>query len=187
MGLKDGYEAWVPYAHRGLVGFVDLVVDKNGRKFLFEFLSGVKNMEKAVKNTKLKAKIYKKAESASGSIDSYLVLKDREPNRKAVVQNEEMLKTQPFGILFFDGERTVSYSGTKERVPRVFQTRGVELETSALNYLIGKPNHEKMEEAILNLEDLPETIDRDFVEKVERYIQVKGMPPEGASALELKR
>ena len=72
-------------------------------------------------------------------------------------------------------------------MPRLFQTRGVELETSALNCLIEKPNHEEIEEAILNLEDLPETIDRRFVEKVERYVQVKGIPPEGTSTLELKR
>lgn len=187
MGLENDYEVWVPYTHRGFIGFVDLVVDRKKKTFLFEFLSKAKNMERAVKNTKLKAKIYREGETATKPVDSYLVLEDGEPNRRAIVQNEKMLKTQPFGILFFDGERTVSYSGTRERVPRVFQTKGVELETSALNYLIEKPNHEEIEEAILNLEGLPETISRDFVEKVERYIQVKGIPPEGTSSLELKR
>lgn len=187
MNLESNYETWVPYLHRGLVGFADLIVNRGGKKFLFEFVPEVKELEKIVKNTKLKEKIFREAKNETESLGSYIVLHDSESNRGAIIRNERLLETQPFGLLFFDGERTVSYSGTKERVPRIFQTKGVELETSALNYLMGKPNHEEIEEAILNLENLPETVDKNFVERVERYIHVKGIPSEGTSSLTLSR
>lgn len=186
-GVGSDYEVWAPYIYHGLIGFVDLVLIRKERTFLFEFLPKVKEMEKAVKNTKLKAKIFRKKKEVTKTVDSYMVLEDKEENRKVVVQNDSMLENQPFGILFFDGEKTVSYSGTKRRVPRLFQTRGVELERSALAYLIEKPNHEEIEEAILNLTELPETIDREFVKGVERYVKVKGVPPKDTSSLVLKR
>lgn len=181
------YEVWAPYIYRGLVGFVDLVVRRKKRTFLLEFLTGVEEMERTVKSIKLKTKIFKEKRGTTQSINAHMVLEDKKANREAVIQNGALLEHQPFGILFFDGERTVSYSGTKERVPRLFQTRGVELEKDALEYLIGEPNHEEIERAVLNLEDPPETIDRKFVERVKRYIQVKGVPSEGTSSLVLKR
>lgn len=187
MELGSHSQVWEPITYRGLIMFADLVVGGEEKTLLFEFLSKIEGIEKAVKKTKLKAKVFREKKDETESIDPYMVLEDTEKNRGIVIQNEPMLENQPFGILFFDGEKTVSYSETKKRVPRLFQTRGVELERSALAYLIKKPNHDEIEEALLNLNDLPETIDREFVKQVERYIKVKGIPPEGASTLKLKR
>ncbi|KXA89904.1 hypothetical protein AKJ61_01835 [candidate division MSBL1 archaeon SCGC-AAA259B11] len=104
--LKDNYEVWTPCKCRGMIVFIDLLVENGSRISLFEFSDRVKNIERSAKMVKLKTEILSQEKSPkSRPIRSYLVLKEGKKNRKTVLQQEPLLEGQPFEVLFLgDGK-----------------------------------------------------------------------------------
>lgn len=170
----ENYEAWVPYSHHGIVGFIDLVIERGSEISLFKFARNAKKLEKLIKNFKLEIIVYPKSSNiTSKEISSYLVFEDSKKNRKKVLSHEKLLKQQPFDIMFLDEDkgRMESIFELRESLPRLFQTRKIRLDDEALDELITNPMHDKIERALINLEDPPEEISRKLVRKTERYIE----------------
>jgi hypothetical protein len=58
------------------------------------------------------------------------------------------------------------------------------LEDYAVEELISRSNHDQIEDAILNLDDPPTVVNRDFVRKMARYVRRYDKPPKDMEALE---
>ncbi|KXB04791.1 hypothetical protein AKJ50_02015 [candidate division MSBL1 archaeon SCGC-AAA382A13] len=183
----DDYEIWVPYFYHGIVGFIDLVVEGGSEISLFKFTRNTKKIEKVVKSLKLEKSVYPKSRNVTSkkNIQSYLVIEDGRKNRKSILSQEELLRKQPFEILFLDKgrNRIESIFELRDSLPRLFQTRNIRLNDEALEELITNPNHLRVERAILNLEDPPDEITGELVKKTERYIKRNDEPPENTESL----
>lgn len=130
---------------------------------------------------------YKKSQSQeTKNIDSYLVVIDNKRNRKAIFYHYTLLAEQPFEILFLNkGKGTIeSVSEMKENIPRLFQTKKIELRNDALKKLISNPNHDEIQRTILDSDNLPDTITGELVEKIDRYLKANEQPPENIASLE---
>lgn len=185
--FREDYEVWVPYIHRGIVGFIDLVIESNEEISIFKFVDEAKKIENSVKSLKLERAIYPKARDASSkNIESYLVLSDSRKNRKIVLSKYSLLGNQPFEILFLNQEEgyVESISELKDMLPRIFQTKDMELDDGALKRLISKPNHTKIERAILNCDGSPKKITEDLIEKTDRYVKRNDKLPEEFTSIE---
>ncbi|KXA93139.1 hypothetical protein AKJ66_02725 [candidate division MSBL1 archaeon SCGC-AAA259E22] len=189
INLKDNaenYEVWVPYSYHGILGFIDLIIEKGSEISIFKFARDAKNIEKIVKNFKLEITVYPKTrETSSKNIGSYLVFEDSKQNRRKVLSEKKLLEKQPFEIMFLNEEknRIESIFKLRDSLPRLFQTRKIRLNEEALQELITNPNHNQIERAILNLEDPPETITRELVRETERYIERKDEFPSNTETL----
>lgn len=182
----ENYEVWVPYFHRGIVGFIDLIIDSGSEISIFKFAEKAKEIEKVVKSLKLESSVYPKSRNiTSKDINPYLVIKDGEKNRKTILSQETLLSKQPFDLLFIDKERrrVESIFELRDSLPRLFQTRNIRLDDDALDYLITKPNHSRIESAIVGLEDPPDIITKEFLQKIERYLRKNEEPPEDTDSL----
>ncbi len=170
----ENYEPWVPYSHQGIVGFIDLVIERPSEISLFKFSREAEKIEKIIKNFKLEIIVYPKSRNmASKEIKSYLVFEDSKKNRRKVLSQEKLLKKQPFDIMFLDKDRgrIESIFELRDSLPRLFQTRKIRLEPRALQELFTNPNHDQISRALINLEDPPDKITRKLVRKTERYIE----------------
>ncbi len=183
---SENYEIWVPYFHQGIVGFIDLVIKNENETSLFKFIKKTKNIEEAIKSLKLEQSVYPKSQSThSKTIHSYLVIEDREKNRKDILTREKLVKNQPFELLFLDRERKriESIFELRDNLPRLFQTKNIRLEESALDALTINPNHSEIERGLLNLEDPPQVITKRFVRKMQRYLKLNKKPPKNVEKL----
>lgn len=183
---SENYEIWVPYFHQGIVGFIDLVIKNENETSLFKFIKKTKNIEEAIKSLKLEQSVYPKSQSThSKTIHSYLVIEDREKNRKDILTREKLVKNQPFELLFLDRERKriESIFELRDNLPRLFQTKNIRLEESALDTLTINPNHSEIERGLLNLEDPPQVITKRFVRKMQRYLKLNKKPPKNVEKL----
>ncbi len=185
-GYPENYEVWAPYAHRGLVGFVDLIIKNRNEISLFKFTRDSKNIEKDVKSLKLESSVYPKSRNIdSKQIKSYLVVSDSRKNRNRILNSYRLLEDQPFGVLMLnkEKEKIEQIFDLKYSVPRVFQSEDLRLKDEALVEVISRPNHEEIEEAIFNLENPPEVIDKEIVKRVDSYLKKNESPPEDVSVL----
>lgn len=179
--FRKDYEAWVPYIHHGIAGFIDLVIESKSEISIFKFVEKAKKIERAVKSLKLESTIYPKTrEISSKKVKSYLILLDNRKNRKAVISQYSLLGNQPFKILFLDreNERIESISELKDTLPRLFKTKNMRLDDGALKKLISKPNHHEIEEAILKCGDSLNLITVDLIEKIDNYLKRNEEIPE---------
>ncbi len=185
--FREDYEVWVPYIHRGIVGFIDLVIESEDEISIFKFVDEAKKIEDSVKGLKLESAIYPKTRDASSkNIESYLVISDNRKNRKTVLSKYSILGNQPFEILFLNEEEgyVESISELKDMLPRLFQTQEMKLDDGALKRLISKPNHSKIERAILNVEGSPKRITEELIEKMDRYVKRNDKLPEEFTSIE---
>lgn len=185
--LQECYEVWVPYSHRGITGFVDLVLETGNGVSIFKFLKKAKKLEQAVRTLKLESLFYPKSQGLEeDEIQSYLVIKDNRRNRKAVFYQYTLLGNQPFEILFLDPteEKIESVDEMKENIPKLFQTQKIRLEKDALKELISKPNHEEIERAILDCESSPDIVTEDLVKNMNKYLKRNETPPKDLTSLE---
>ena len=185
-GHPDNYEVWAPYAHRGIVGFIDLVIESRKEISVFKFTRDAKDIEEDVKGLKLETSVYPKSRNIdSKEIRPYLVVSDSRKNRDRILTNHRLLEDQPFEILMLNEERgqIEEIFGLKYSIPRLFQSEGLRLEEGALGEIISRPDHEDIEEAILNLDNPPESIDKEIINKVDRYLKRNETPPEDVSVL----
>ncbi|KXA99349.1 hypothetical protein AKJ41_05580 [candidate division MSBL1 archaeon SCGC-AAA259O05] len=185
--LRDNYEVWAPYFRRGVIGFADLVVENRSSISLFKFRHDAENLEKHVKSLKLENKFLPETRNArSKTVHPYLVLEDKEKNRKSILSQLKLLENQPFEILLLDRERSRVESPfeLREIIPRLFRARGMRLEEKALDDLIEKQNCAEIERAILNLDDSPDTVTSELVEQVAGYMKRNDEPPEDLEAIE---
>jgi len=183
---SENYEIWVPYFHQGIVGFIDLVIKNENETSLFKFIKKTKNIEEAIKSLKLEHSVYPKSQSVpSKTLTSYLVIEDREKNRKDILSRKKLIENQPFELLFLDKKRKriESIFELRDNLPRLFQTENIRLEESALDALAINPNHSQIERGILNLEDPPKIITKRFVRKMQRYLKLNKKPPKNVEKL----
>ena len=186
LGLREDYEVWVPYNYRGILGFIDLVIDKEGDLSLFKFVHDAQSLEEAVKSLKLETAIYPKSRNTdSDDIDSYLIIEDSKKNRRITLSQERLLDNQPFEILLLDKNKKhiEAIYELKYTIPRQFKAKDITLSEKALDSLIEKPNHTEVEEAILNLDNPPKSVSEDFVRKTHTYVKRNDELPENLSSL----
>ncbi len=185
--LQECYEVWAPYSYRGITGFVDLIIETGNGISIFKFLKNAKKLEQTVRSLKLEGMFYPKSQGLEeDNVDTYLVIQDNRRNRKAVFYQYTLLGNQPFEILFINAtEETIeSVAEMKENIPKLFQTRKKSLEKDALRKLISKPNHEKVERAILGCENSPEVVTEELVERMDKYLKRNETAPEDLTSLE---
>lgn len=184
--LHEGYAVWVPYSYRGITGFVDLVLDSENGASIFKFVKDAKKLEQAAKSLKLEGLFYPKFQGmGEDEVDTYLVIKDNSRNRKGVFYQYTLLGNQTFEILFLNHteEKIESVTEMKKNIPKLFQTRKMKLENDALRKLISKPNHEKVERAILDCENLPDVVSEDLVDSMDKYLKRNETPPKDLTSL----
>ncbi len=180
-GHPENYEVWAPYIHRGLVGFIDLIIKNNSEISIFKFTRDSKDIEKDVKNLKLESSVYPKSQNTeTKNIKSYLVIGDNRKNRQKIITNSRLLEGQTFEVLLLNEgkEEIEKIFELKYSIPRIFQSENLRLEDEALEELISRPNHKEIEKAIINLENPPEKIDKQIIEKMARYLKRNETPPE---------
>lgn len=185
-GHPENYEVWAPYVYHGIIGFVDLVIESRSEISLFKFARDSKSIEEDVKGLKLESSIYPKSRSvASKDVNSYLVIADNRKNRKMVLSQKRLLEEQPLEILFLNEEegRIESIFELRYDTPRLFQAESLRIEDKALNDLISRPDHSRIERALLNLEDSPEVITKGLVQKTSRYLKRNDESPDDISSL----
>lgn len=186
--IQDNYEVWAPYCYRGIMGFVDLVVETDSELSLFKFRKSASDMSEAIKGLKLEQKFFLLDRgSQSKTVRSYLVIADDERNRGLVLSKKKLLEGQPCEILFLNEkkERVESLFTLMEMVPRLFRAKGMRLEEGTLNEIMRRPNHEEVREAIMSLKDRPEVVTKKLVNRVVGYVREHGQPPEEVSSLGL--
>lgn len=185
--LEECYEAWVPYSYQGITGFIDLVLETKNGTLIFKFLRNAENLKRGTKSLKLEAMCYSRSQGLEKEeIDTYLVIKDTQRNRRAVFSQYTLLSNQPFEILFLNpAEESIESIGEmKENIPKLFQTRKMKLEKDALRKLISKPHHERIQRAILNCENSPDIVSEELVEKMDKYLERNYTPPNNITSLE---
>ena len=173
-GKRDGYEVWKPYFNKGMAGFIDLVVEDKNRISLYKFERDASSIGKIVKQLKLETRFFKKSkESSIQKINSFLVFSDTEKNRKNVLTDKKLLDNQPFEILILNEGtgRIESLLELEYSIPRLFKSEGLELEDDALDYLLVKPDHDKIEDKVLDSKDHPEKITREYLEGFDIYFE----------------
>lgn len=184
MELKDNYEVWAPCKYRGMIVFIDLLVENGSRISLFEFSDRVKNIERSAKLVKLKTEIFSQEKSPeSRSIRPYLVLKEGKKNRKTILQQKSLLEGQPFEVLFLGDGKVESFFREKERISGLFRAKNAKLREEALHELMVRPNHAQIEAAISHLDNLPDKVGSRFIEQIDKYIKRNGAPPRTVSSL----
>ncbi len=185
--LQESYEVWVPYSYRGITGFVDLVLDSENGVSIFKFVKNAKKLEQAAKSLKLEGLFYPKSQGLEeDEVDTYLVIKDNRRNRKAVFYQYTLLGNQPFEILFLNTtkETVESVAEMRENIPKLFQTKKMDLKKDALKKLISKPNHEEIERAILECKNPPYEVTEELVKSMDKYLKRNEKPPEDLTLLE---
>lgn len=189
MGVRENYEVWAPYQYRGVLGFIDLVVEEDTKVSIFKFIRDASNLEEAVKNLKLEKKVYPKSRNVEKKIQSLLVAADNDKNRELIISLDPLLREQSFEILLLnkDEESVESYFESKYSIRQLFKSENLRLEEDALEELTKRENHTKITEAILGLEDSPDTVNRKFVRKVASYLRRNDQVPDSVDSLERQK
>ncbi len=185
--FEGNYEVWSPYYYHGVLGFIDLVVENPSNVAIFDFWRDSEKIEDAVKQIKIETKFYsKERDLESENLNPYIVFEDNKDNRKTLMEEEKLIKEQPFSVILFNPEEGSIETpfGLRKTIKRLFHVKNIHPDEEALDYLVEIPDHEKIEEAVMNIENPPKIINKDFIGKVALYLKRNNEPPKSTSSLE---
>lgn len=188
--LSEGdYEVWEPFFYRGILGFVDLIIENEEGIGIFSFVREFRNVSDIIKEIKIQRKfIGEERGKSSSDVEANLVIEDISANIENMLENEKLLLGSNINILIIscDKDEIKSLNLEKERIKGLFRSKNIRVKEENVEKIIKLPaDSERIAEGVINLKkknDL-EKLSHENLSDISSYVSENKSLPESLAEI----